>query len=104
MLNEIYALLRVQINFFSPQQKLAYKQRIGAKVIKKYSTTRMPYQRVGVQNTRSWISLRPGDDGGARSLAWKRIAQWSVEDLPSPNRTCNSASARQALSGARSGS
>jgi hypothetical protein len=46
LLNEIYALLRVQINFFSPQQKLVSKQRVGAKVIKKYDTARTPYQRV----------------------------------------------------------
>lgn len=46
LLNEIYALLRVQINFFSPQQKLVTKQRVGAKVIKRYDTARTPYQRV----------------------------------------------------------
>lgn len=46
LLNEIYALLRIQINFFSPQQKLVSKQRVGAKVIKKYDTARTPYQRV----------------------------------------------------------
>jgi hypothetical protein len=46
LLNEIYALLRVQINFFSPQQKLVSKQRVGAKVIKKYDAARTPYQRV----------------------------------------------------------
>lgn len=46
LLNRIYALLRLQINFFSPQQKLVSKTRTGAKVIKKYDTARTPYQRV----------------------------------------------------------
>jgi len=46
LLNEIYALLRLQINFFSPHQKLLSKRREGAKVIKKYDTARTPYQRV----------------------------------------------------------
>jgi len=32
LLNAIYALLRLQTNFFSPQQKLTEKHREGAKV------------------------------------------------------------------------
>lgn len=46
LLNEIYALLRLQINFFSPHQKLVSKQPVGAKVVKKHSTARTAYQRV----------------------------------------------------------
>jgi hypothetical protein len=46
LLNQIYALLRLQINFFSPHQKLVSKRREGAKVIKKYDTARTPYQRI----------------------------------------------------------
>jgi hypothetical protein len=46
LLNQIYALVRLQINFFSPQQKLLTKTRIGAKVIKKYDTAQTPYRRV----------------------------------------------------------
>jgi hypothetical protein len=45
-LNQIYALLRLQINFFSPQQKLISKTRHGAKVIKRYDLAQTPYQRV----------------------------------------------------------
>jgi hypothetical protein len=44
-LNELYALLRLQINFFSPQQKLISKTRDGAKVIKRYDTAATPHQR-----------------------------------------------------------
>lgn len=46
LLNQIYALVRLQVNFFSPQQKLTSKTRIGAKVIKRYDTAQTPYQRV----------------------------------------------------------
>jgi hypothetical protein len=45
-LNQIYALLQLQINFFSPQQKLISKTRHGAKVIKHYDLAQTPYQRV----------------------------------------------------------
>ena len=46
LLNQIYALVRLQVNFFSLQQKLISKTRIGAKVIKRYDTAQTPYQRV----------------------------------------------------------
>lgn len=46
LLNEIYAQLRLQTNFFSPQQRLVHKTREGAKVTKRYDTARTPHQRV----------------------------------------------------------
>jgi hypothetical protein len=46
LLNEIYALLRLQTNVFSPQQKLVHKTREGAKVTKRYDIARTPHQRV----------------------------------------------------------
>jgi hypothetical protein len=46
LLNQIYGLLRLTINFFTPQQKLISKHREGAKVIKRYDTAKTPYQRV----------------------------------------------------------
>jgi hypothetical protein len=51
VLNGIYALLRDQINFFTPQQKLTTKVRDGAKVIKKYDTAQTPFQRVCADRT-----------------------------------------------------
>lgn len=45
LLNGIYALLRDQINFFTPQQKLVSKTRHDAKVIKKHDTAKTPFQR-----------------------------------------------------------
>jgi len=46
LLNAIYGLLRLQTNYFSPQQRLLEKHRHGAKVTKKYATAKTPYQRV----------------------------------------------------------
>lgn len=46
LLNGIYALLRDQINFFTPQQKLIAKTRVGAKVTKRHDTAQTPFQRV----------------------------------------------------------
>jgi hypothetical protein len=43
---EIYALLRLQTNFFSPSQKLVEKHRVGAKVTRRYDTAATPYQRL----------------------------------------------------------
>ena len=46
LLNAIYALLRLQTNFFAPQQKLTHKHREGAKVTKRFDPAKTPYQRV----------------------------------------------------------
>ena len=46
LLNSIYALLRLQTNFFCPQQKLVEKHRHGAKATKRYDTAKTPYRRV----------------------------------------------------------
>jgi hypothetical protein len=51
LLNGIYALLRDQINFFVPQQKLVSKTRVGAKVTKHHDTARTPFQRVQADPT-----------------------------------------------------
>jgi hypothetical protein len=44
-LDDIYALLRLYINFFQPVLKLARKTRHGAKVHKVYDKAQTPYQR-----------------------------------------------------------
>jgi len=46
LLNKIYALLRLQTNFFAPSQKLVDTHREGAKVTERYDTAATPYQRV----------------------------------------------------------
>jgi predicted DNA-binding transcriptional regulator len=45
-LENIYALLRLYINFFQPVSKLITKSRHGAKVYKVYDIARTPYQRL----------------------------------------------------------
>jgi hypothetical protein len=46
LLNELYGVLRLWVNYFSPQQKLASKTRRGAKVSRRYDTARTPYRRL----------------------------------------------------------
>lgn len=45
-LGELYAVLRLYINFFQPSLKLLSKKRDGAKVTKKYDKAKTPYQRL----------------------------------------------------------
>lgn len=51
LLTRIYVLLRLQTNFFAPQQKLIAKHPEGAKVTKRYDTAATPYQRVLAEPT-----------------------------------------------------
>jgi hypothetical protein len=46
ILNELYAYLRLYVNFFQPVRKLIKKERIGSKVIKRYDEAKTPYRRV----------------------------------------------------------
>jgi len=45
-LEALYQALRLYVNFFQPVQKLVAKERVGAKVRKRYDIARTPYQRV----------------------------------------------------------
>ena len=46
VLNRVYNLLRLYVNFFQPVMKLVSKTRHGAKVHKVYDTAQTPYQRL----------------------------------------------------------
>lgn len=46
LLESIYTDLRLYVNFFQPVLKLIDKKHIGNQVIRKYDTSRTPYQRV----------------------------------------------------------
>lgn len=46
VLQRLYRLLRLQLNFFRPVRKLVSKHRVGSKVIKRYDAARTPYQRL----------------------------------------------------------
>lgn len=45
-LEALYQALRLYVNFFQPVQKLVAKERVGAKVRKRYDIAKTPYQRV----------------------------------------------------------
>lgn len=46
ILNQIYGVVRLLVNFFYPSQKLISKTRIGSKIKKKYDTPKTPYMRL----------------------------------------------------------
>jgi hypothetical protein len=46
LLGQLYPLLCKQLNFFRPVRKLAAKERVGARVLKRYDEPRTAYQRV----------------------------------------------------------
>lgn len=46
LLNELYASLKLYVNFFQPVMRLDEKTRLGSKVKKRYDTAKTPYQRV----------------------------------------------------------
>ncbi len=45
-MQRLYALLRLQLNFFRPLSKLVSKERRGPRVTKRYVTPKTPYQRL----------------------------------------------------------
>ena len=45
-LEALYQALRLYVNFFQPVQKLISKERVGARVKKRYDIAKTPYQRV----------------------------------------------------------
>lgn len=68
-LAEVYEPLRLYMNFFQPLRKIVSKERVGAKVTKRYDTARTPYRRLleaGVLDEegqerlrRQYLSLNP---------------------------------------------
>jgi len=46
VLQRLYGLLRLQLNFFRPVRKLVSKRRVGSRVVKRYDLPQTPYQRV----------------------------------------------------------
>lgn len=45
-LADVYAVVRLYVNFFQPSMKLISKERLGAKVHKRYDKAQTPYQRL----------------------------------------------------------
>lgn len=46
VLQRLYRLLRLHLNFFRPVRKLLTKRRLGSKVVKRYDAPQTPYQRL----------------------------------------------------------
>jgi len=46
VLQGLYGLLRLQLNFFRPVRKLVSKRRVGSTVLKRYDAAQTPYQRL----------------------------------------------------------
>lgn len=46
ILQRLYGLLRLQLNFFRPLRKLVTKRRVGSKVHKRYDAAQTPYHRL----------------------------------------------------------
>jgi transposase InsO family protein len=55
-LHQLHPLLVLQLNFFRPVRKLVGKDRIGARVIKRYDQPLTPYQRLLATGTLSEVS------------------------------------------------
>jgi len=68
---QLYALVRLHMNFFRPVRKLAAKERQGAKLLKRYDRPMTPYQRLlasgildeGARQAleRQYLSLNPAE-------------------------------------------
>lgn len=67
LLNELYGRLRLQTNYFSPQQKLVGKTRDGAKVTKRYDTAQTPHQRT-IADSRIPKKIKTGLDREYQTL------------------------------------
>ena len=83
---QLYALVRLHVNFFRPVRKLVAKERQGAKLIKRYDQPMTPYQRLlasGIlddaarQNLeRQFLSLNPAELQRRTDLALRHL--WST--------------------------
>jgi transposase InsO family protein len=87
-LQELYTLLRLQLNFFRPVRKLLSKQRVGAKIVKRYDAAQTPYQRLlatGVLSAaaraaleQQFLTLNPATLADAIQRSLERL--WSLAD------------------------
>lgn len=83
---QLYALVRLHVNFFRPLRKLVAKERQGAKLLKRYDQPTTPYHRLlasGVLDDaarqgleRQFLSLNPGEIQRRIDLALRRL--WST--------------------------
>lgn len=92
LLQRLYGLLRLRLNFFHPVRKLLSKERRGAKVLKRYDRPHTPYQRLlalgtlgdGQRQTleRQFLALNPATL--ARHIDQTLEALWKLGDSHRP--------------------
>lgn len=83
---QLYAFVRLHVNFFRPVRKLVAKERRGAKLIKRYDQPMTPYQRLLASGAlddaarqvleRQLLSLNPAELQRRTELALRRL--WST--------------------------
>lgn len=88
VLQRLYGLLRLQLNFFRPLRRLVSKRRVGAKVTKRYDRAQTPYQRLlasGVLNEaqrqaveRQFLAINPAPL--ARQIEQTLDALWKLRE------------------------
>lgn len=97
VLNQIWELDRHFTNYLLSQQKLVYKQRDGAKVIKRYDRAQTPFERTlaagGVlgDDGRSRLSeamdsIRPGELSRAITELTTRLERMALSKAPAPTK------------------
>jgi hypothetical protein len=87
-LQDLYGLLWLHVNFLRPVRKLLSKQRVGAKIVKRYDAAQTPYQRLlatGVLTPagraaleQQFLALNPATLAAAIQQALERV--WSLAD------------------------
>jgi hypothetical protein len=83
---QLYALVRLHVNFFRPVRKLVAKERQGAKLIKRYDQPMTPYQRLLASGAlddaarqaleRQFLSLNPAELQRRTDLTLRHL--WST--------------------------
>ncbi|MDP2726414.1 MAG: hypothetical protein Q8P59_02620, partial [Dehalococcoidia bacterium] len=88
--NRLYRPLGLFVNFFAPIRKLVSKERVGAKVIKRYDVAKTPYERAlekgGMDEAKRkdmeelYLSLNPVQLRAEIDTALERL--WKMADRP----------------------
>jgi hypothetical protein len=97
VLNEIWELDRHFTNYLLAQQKLVSKQRVGAKVIKRYDGAQTPLERISAadgalgDDARSRLgetlaAIRPGELSRAIAELTTRLERMALSKAPAPVR------------------
>jgi hypothetical protein len=94
VLHRLYSLLRLQHNFFRPMRKLLSKQRVGAKVIKRYDAPQTPAQRVLAAGVLSPAQRAALEQQGqsldplalARDIQFTLDTLWKLADTRAPRQ------------------